>query len=222
MSSYATAFLLVVCLFLILDMASNLDDYLDALRRLQADFENFRKRSLREQDAAADRAGEKIVNRLLPVLDTFELALGHEADPDNSPLAKLHDIHLIASGMPEKAPDGRSYNTSLYYAHALKQAYRKIHMFDVDLADGTKLQESKHCAPGDKAVSAVFDNSKLRRLVPGFAAKVPFAEGIRRTLAWVEADPARQVVDAESNRRWDKLVAAYERGLAAARAEFVP
>lgn len=75
---------------------------------------------------------------------------------------------------------------------------------------------------GDKAVSAVFDNAKLRRLVHGFAAKVPFAEGIRRTLAWFEADPARQTVDAEMNRRWDKLVAAYERGLAAARADFAP
>ncbi len=73
---------------------------------------------------------------------------------------------------------------------------------------------------GDKAVSAVFDNTKLKRLVPGFATKTRFAEGIRRTLAWFEADPARQTVDAEMNRRWDKLLAAYERGLAAAKAEF--
>ena len=73
---------------------------------------------------------------------------------------------------------------------------------------------------GDKSVSAVFDNSKLRRLVPGFAAKTPFAVGIRRTIAWFEADPARQTVDAELNRRWDKLIAAYERGIAAAKAEF--
>ncbi|HEY8993682.1 MAG TPA: SDR family oxidoreductase [Lacunisphaera sp.] len=73
---------------------------------------------------------------------------------------------------------------------------------------------------GDKAVSALFDNSKLKRLVPGFATRTPFATGIRRTLAWFEADPARQRVDAEMNRRWDKLVAAYDRGLAQAKAEF--
>lgn len=73
---------------------------------------------------------------------------------------------------------------------------------------------------GDKAVSAVFDNTKLRRLVPHFATRTRFAEGIKRTLAWFEADPARQTVDAELNRRWDKLIAAYERGLAQARAEF--
>jgi hypothetical protein len=69
-------------------------------------------------------------------------------------------------------------------------------------------------------VSAVFDNTKLKRLVPGFAAKTPFATGIRRTLAWFEADPARQQIDAEMNRRWDKLIAAYERGLAQAKADF--
>jgi nucleoside-diphosphate-sugar epimerase len=73
---------------------------------------------------------------------------------------------------------------------------------------------------GDKAVSAVFDNSKLRRLVPGFRAKVPFAEGIKRTLAWFEADPARQQVDPETNQRWDKLIAAYHRGLAQAQTDF--
>jgi nucleoside-diphosphate-sugar epimerase len=73
---------------------------------------------------------------------------------------------------------------------------------------------------GDKSISAVFDNTKLKRLVPGFSAKTPFAAGIKRTLAWFEADPTRQQVDAELNRRWDKLVAAYERGLQAARAEF--
>jgi len=73
---------------------------------------------------------------------------------------------------------------------------------------------------GDKSVSAVFDNAKLKRLVPGFAARTDFATGIRRTLAWFEADPARQTVDAEMNRRWDKLVVAYERGLAQAQADF--
>lgn len=73
---------------------------------------------------------------------------------------------------------------------------------------------------GDKAVSSLFDNSKLKRLVPGFATRTRFAEGIKRTIAWFEADPARQQVDAEMNRRWDKLIAAYERGLAQAKAEF--
>ncbi len=74
---------------------------------------------------------------------------------------------------------------------------------------------------GDKAVSAVFDNTKIKRLVPGFAAKTSFATGIRRTLAWFDADVARQEIDAEMNRRWDKLIACYDRAIARAKAEFV-
>jgi molecular chaperone GrpE len=50
------------------------DDLLDTTRRLQADFENYRKRVLREQTALVDRATEGLIEQLLPVLDGFELA----------------------------------------------------------------------------------------------------------------------------------------------------
>ena len=43
---------------------------------------------------------------------------------------------------------------------------------------------------GDKAHSVLFDNSKVKRLVPGFVATIPFHEGIRRTIAWFDALPA--------------------------------
>lgn len=70
---------------------------------------------------------------------------------------------------------------------------------------------------GDKAVSVVFDNSKIKRFVPGFRATVPFGQGIRRTLAWFDADPARRQVDAEAGAAWDRVIEAYEGGLRAAR-----
>ena len=66
---------------------------------------------------------------------------------------------------------------------------------------------------GDKAVSVVFDNTKIKRFVPGYCATVPFTQGIRRTIAWFDADPARRQIDDEANARWDKLIEAYERGL---------
>jgi nucleoside-diphosphate-sugar epimerase len=69
---------------------------------------------------------------------------------------------------------------------------------------------------GDKSLSAVFDTSKIKRLVPDFATRTPYAEGIRRTVAWFDADPARQLVDAEMDARWDRLIASYEQGLAKA------
>jgi nucleoside-diphosphate-sugar epimerase len=69
---------------------------------------------------------------------------------------------------------------------------------------------------GDKAGSAVFDTTKIKRFVPEFRAVTPYAEGIKRTMAWFDADPARQKVDAEMDADWDRLIDAYERGLAAA------
>jgi nucleoside-diphosphate-sugar epimerase len=62
---------------------------------------------------------------------------------------------------------------------------------------------------GDKAVSVVFDNSKIKRFVPGFCATTPFARGIRQTLAWFDADPARQQIDLEMDERLDRLITAY-------------
>jgi|SRR5690348_3755314 molecular chaperone GrpE len=58
------------------------DDLLDTTRRLQADFENYRKRVLREQTALVDRSTEALLEQLLPVVDSFELALINLASGD--------------------------------------------------------------------------------------------------------------------------------------------
>jgi len=66
---------------------------------------------------------------------------------------------------------------------------------------------------GDKAASGVFDNSKIKSVVPDFTATVPFAEGIRRTIAWFERHPERCTVDAAWNEEMDRIIAAFESGL---------
>jgi nucleoside-diphosphate-sugar epimerase len=66
---------------------------------------------------------------------------------------------------------------------------------------------------GDKANSVVFDNSKIKGLVPDFVCEVPWAEGVQRSLAWFEADHARQSIDTEADQLWDKIILAYERAL---------
>ncbi|MEO8593109.1 MAG: SDR family oxidoreductase [Candidatus Solibacter sp.] len=73
---------------------------------------------------------------------------------------------------------------------------------------------------GDKSYSVVFDNTKIKRYVPGYCATVPFAEGIRRTLAWFDADPARRIVNEAADAGWDKLIAAYQQGAIAALHQF--
>jgi len=49
--------------------------YLEDLKRLKAEFENYRKRMVKEQTAMIERASAAVVERLLPILDNFELAL---------------------------------------------------------------------------------------------------------------------------------------------------
>lgn len=63
---------------------------------------------------------------------------------------------------------------------------------------------------GDKKWSAVFDNGKIKKFVPAFRAAVPFREGIRRTLAWFEADERRRRVDESLVGEMDLIVRAYE------------
>ena len=67
----------------------------------------------------------------------------------------------------------------------------------------TRWRASARLGPGllgDKAHSVVFDNSRVKSLVPGWVATTPFAEGAREIVDWHLADPARQTVDAASRR----------------------
>jgi nucleoside-diphosphate-sugar epimerase len=62
---------------------------------------------------------------------------------------------------------------------------------------------------GDKAHSMVFDNSKLRCLVPDYVATIPFHEGAREIVAWFDEDPSRQQVDARFDAVMDTLIQTY-------------
>jgi nucleoside-diphosphate-sugar epimerase len=62
---------------------------------------------------------------------------------------------------------------------------------------------------GDKAHSMVFDNSKLRGVVPDYLATIPFEQGAREIVGWHEEDPSRQQIDARLDAVMDKLAEAY-------------
>ena len=66
---------------------------------------------------------------------------------------------------------------------------------------------------GDKATSVVFDNTKIKHLVPGYHASVSFAEGIRQTLRWFEEEdhPERRLTDEAWNTSMDRIISLYER-----------
>jgi nucleoside-diphosphate-sugar epimerase len=64
---------------------------------------------------------------------------------------------------------------------------------------------------GDKAHSMIFDNSKIKRVVPDYCATIPFSQGAREIMAWFDADPARQVVDERLDALMDRMIEAQER-----------
>jgi nucleoside-diphosphate-sugar epimerase len=63
---------------------------------------------------------------------------------------------------------------------------------------------------GDKSHSMIFDNSKIKRVVPDFIASIPFAQGAREIMAWYDEHPARQIIDDDFNILTDKIIAAYK------------
>lgn len=63
---------------------------------------------------------------------------------------------------------------------------------------------------GDKAHSMIFDNSKIKRLVPQFVAKIPFWQGAKEIVAWHDANPARQAINTEFDQFLDDLIARYD------------
>ena len=65
---------------------------------------------------------------------------------------------------------------------------------------------------GDKTHSMVFDNAKLRSVVPGYRAVIPFEQGAREIVAWHDEDPSRQRIDAGVDALSDKLARAWRPG----------
>ena len=70
---------------------------------------------------------------------------------------------------------------------------------------------------GDKAQCAVFDNSKIKSFVPGYEATVPFAEGIRESVRWLEEHPDRCTIDDAFNALADRIITAHQSVLPAER-----
>ncbi len=62
---------------------------------------------------------------------------------------------------------------------------------------------------GDKAWSAVFDNSKIKSFVPEFRATIPFAQGVVRTVKWFEEKPERMRIDQNVNQDMDNILQKY-------------
>jgi nucleoside-diphosphate-sugar epimerase len=63
---------------------------------------------------------------------------------------------------------------------------------------------------GDKSHSMIFDNSKIKGVVPDYKATIPFTQGAEEIIAWYDADPARQKVDERFSQLLDTIIARME------------
>lgn len=91
-------------------------DFLDDLKRLQADFDNYRKRMMREQAATSTRAKARLMEQLLPVLDDFERALEHEDSSATELLYKQLRSTLEAEGLEEIKAEGQPFDPNVHDA----------------------------------------------------------------------------------------------------------
>lgn len=64
---------------------------------------------------------------------------------------------------------------------------------------------------GDKAISTIFDNNKIKSFVPDFKATIRFKEGIKSTVKWFEEDPKRMIMDPKNGKFMDKVIQKYNR-----------
>ena len=98
------------------------DEYLDSLRRLQAEFENYKKRVAKQQSDQVARAALSLVEKLLPVLDTLDLATSHIGDAESADgralvaaSGQLRDV-LAKEGLERIDPLGEEFDPNAHEA----------------------------------------------------------------------------------------------------------
>ena len=97
------------------DLAAERDEYLEALQRVQAEFDNFKKRTARERSELTERAHAQLADRLLPVVDACEAAISHGAS-DVEPIYKtLLDV-LEKEGLERMNAEGEPFDPTLHEA----------------------------------------------------------------------------------------------------------
>ena len=118
------------------------DEYLDSLRRLQAEFENYKKRVLKQQTEQMARAAAGLVDKLLPVLDALDLATDHVGDDDSAEgkalvaaSGLLHGV-LAKEGLERIDPLGEEFDPNAHEAVGQVPAAVDAEPTDVGRAPG--------------------------------------------------------------------------------------
>jgi molecular chaperone GrpE len=119
-------------------------DYLDDLRRVQAEFDNFRKRTFKERQQLEARGKKRVVEQLLPVLDNFERAIAHGEGGAGVELVfrELRSL-LEGEGLAEIPAEGESFDPQVH------EAVESVEDTDVDEPTITQVYRRGYSFGGD-------------------------------------------------------------------------
>jgi nucleoside-diphosphate-sugar epimerase len=145
--------------------------------------------------------------------------LTHNSDFARGFIGLMGNIHAIGETVGITSDETLTWN-QIYaaIAAALNRPLKAAHVSSEFLA-AVSDYDLRGSLLGDKANSVVFDNSKLKRLVPGFTATVRFDQGIRETVAYILAHGELQIEDPEFDLWCDRVVAAQEKAMREVRGE---
>jgi molecular chaperone GrpE len=136
-------------------------DYLNDLRRLQAEFDNYRKRMIKEQTAVARRTAARLIERLLPVLDNFDAAVSHGQGGTGIELVyKELKTVLESEGLEEITADGAPFDPAVHEAvetrespdvteMTVAQVYRRGYRLDGRVLRPAMVAVVRPAEPGD-------------------------------------------------------------------------
>jgi nucleoside-diphosphate-sugar epimerase len=130
----------------------------------------------------------------------------------------MGNIHAIGESVQITSDETLTWN-QIYeaIASALNVPLKAVHISSEFLAQAgltlKKPYDLRGSLLGDKANSVVFDNTKLKRLVPGFCAKIRLDEGVKKTVDYILSHKEYQKEDPEFDAWCDRIIAAQERAL---------
>jgi nucleoside-diphosphate-sugar epimerase len=138
----------------------------------------------------------------------------HNSDFARGFIGLMGNIHAIGEAVQITSDESLTWN-QIYeaIADALGQPLKGVHVASSFLAKCGREYDFIGGLLGDKANTVVFDNTKLKRLVPGFTAAIRFDQGVRKTLAYVLTHKECQHEDPEFDAWCDKLIDIREKAI---------
>ena len=137
----------------------------------------------------------------------------HSRDFAKGFVGLLGNVHALGHSFHITSDEVLTWN-QIYeaMAEAAEAGLKAVHIssdFICPIAEGMGQDWMRGNLLGDKANSAIFDNSKIKRFVPAYVATIPFREGIKRTVEWFDAHPQRIRIDELNNSLMDAILSAY-------------